>query len=198
MATLLKMQKPMARSSSAWWPHGRTWQNTLAMPDSCPSRGRRRRGRRRPRAAPAPRTWPRAPCRGRAARVPPRSAGRALLTHRCRRADAPARSASSTSSRSGASSRMQVVEELVAEHLVDGPHAVGPLGVAGAGVVLDEGGMGEEEGGHSAGPLRVLAAMLAHGAERTSAVPSSGFRSCRCFTSPGISSRGGRKAIPSR
>ena len=33
MATLLKMQKPMARSCSAWWPHGRTWQNTLAMPE---------------------------------------------------------------------------------------------------------------------------------------------------------------------
>ena len=33
MATLVKMQKPMARSCSAWWPQGRTWQKTLAMPE---------------------------------------------------------------------------------------------------------------------------------------------------------------------
>ena len=47
---------------------------------------------------------------------------------------------------------LQVLEQLVAEHLVDGAHAVGPLGVAGAGVVLDEAGVGEEEGGHRQGP----------------------------------------------
>jgi hypothetical protein len=30
MATWLKMQKPIARSGSAWWPHGRVAQNTLS------------------------------------------------------------------------------------------------------------------------------------------------------------------------
>jgi hypothetical protein len=34
------------------------------------------------------------------------------------------------------------------KHLVDGAHAVGALGVAEPGVVLDEAGMGEEERGH--------------------------------------------------
>ncbi len=43
---------------------------------------------------------------------------------------------------------LERLEQLVGEHLVDGAHAVGPLGVAEAGVVLDEAGMGEEEGGH--------------------------------------------------
>jgi len=43
---------------------------------------------------------------------------------------------------------LQLVEESVGEHLVDGPHAVGPLGMAGAGVMLDERGVGEKEGGH--------------------------------------------------
>ena len=43
---------------------------------------------------------------------------------------------------------LQALEQLVGEHLVDGAHAVGPLGVAEAGVVLDEAGVGEEEGGH--------------------------------------------------
>ena len=33
MATLEKMQKPMARSRSAWWPHGRTWQKALVTPE---------------------------------------------------------------------------------------------------------------------------------------------------------------------
>ena len=43
---------------------------------------------------------------------------------------------------------LEVLEQLMGEHLVDGAHAVGPLGVAGPGVVLDEDGMGEEERGH--------------------------------------------------
>ena len=44
---------------------------------------------------------------------------------------------------------LEGVEQLVGEHLVDGAHAVGALGVAGAGVVLDEAGMREEERGHA-------------------------------------------------
>jgi hypothetical protein len=39
-------------------------------------------------------------------------------------------------------------EDLVRQHLVDGAHAVGALGMPGAGVVLDEGGMREEERRH--------------------------------------------------
>ena len=34
MAMLLKMQKPMARSCSAWCPHGRTWANAFLMPEA--------------------------------------------------------------------------------------------------------------------------------------------------------------------
>ena len=49
---------------------------------------------------------------------------------------------------------LQVLEQLMGEHLVDGAHAVGPLGMAEAGVVLDEAGMGEEERGHRVGPRR--------------------------------------------
>jgi hypothetical protein len=33
---------------------------------------------------------------------------------------------------------LQSVEQLMGKHLVDGPHAVGTLGVAGAGIMLDE------------------------------------------------------------
>ena len=36
---------------------------------------------------------------------------------------------------------MQAAEDLVRQHLVDGAHAVGALGVTGAGVVLGEGGV---------------------------------------------------------
>ena len=43
----------------------------------------------------------------------------------------------------------QVAEDIVAKHLVDRAHAVGALGVAGAGVVPEEGGMRDEERGHS-------------------------------------------------
>ena len=35
---------------------------------------------------------------------------------------------------------LEALEQLVGQHLVDGAHAVGPLGMAGAGVVLDEAG----------------------------------------------------------
>ena len=47
---------------------------------------------------------------------------------------------------------LEVLEQLMREHLVDGAHAVGPLGVTGPSVVLDEAGMGDEEGGHKRGP----------------------------------------------
>ena len=43
---------------------------------------------------------------------------------------------------------LQAVEQLMRQHLVDGAHAVGPLGMALAGIVLDEAGMGEQEGCH--------------------------------------------------
>ena len=43
---------------------------------------------------------------------------------------------------------LEVVEQLVGERLVDRPHAVGPLGMAGPGVVLDKAGMRDEEGRH--------------------------------------------------
>ncbi len=42
----------------------------------------------------------------------------------------------------------EVVEQVVAKHLVDGAHAIGALGMAGAGVVVDEAGVGDQEGGH--------------------------------------------------
>ena len=43
---------------------------------------------------------------------------------------------------------LERLEQLMAEHLVDGAHAVGALGMAEPGVVLDEAGMGEEQRGH--------------------------------------------------
>ncbi len=42
----------------------------------------------------------------------------------------------------------QVLEDVVRQHLVDGAHAVGPLGVTGAGVVLGEGRVREKERRH--------------------------------------------------
>ena len=51
-------------------------------------------------------------------------------------------------SASGASSRFSALEGGRGERVVDGAQAVGPLGMAVARVVLEAGGMGEQQRGH--------------------------------------------------
>ena len=45
------------------------------------------------------------------------------------------------------------LEQLVREHFVDGAHPVRALGMAGAGIVLEENGMRQQECGHAGGRL---------------------------------------------
>ena len=66
-ATLLKRQKPIGRSASAWWPGGRRSARPLARPPVGHARARDRRGLRR-RAARPVRNRGRCRCPGRAAR----------------------------------------------------------------------------------------------------------------------------------
>ena len=150
MAMLLKMQKPIARSVSAWCPQGRTWAKTLAMPELLSIT-------RSTAASPAPTA---------------RSAGSqdfadSTVSGSSRTGGSPSAGALALDPgdiglRMGQRDRLlhvlaqrrllalQVLEQLMGEHLVDGAHAVRPLWVAEARVMLDEAGMGEEKRGHDA------------------------------------------------
>ena len=74
---------------------------------------------------------------------------------------------------------LEVAEQLVRQHLVDRPHAIGPLGVAGPGVVLDEEGWVMRSVVMNSTPRELLAHLCGKHAGLSpaiAAIPASEFR----------------------